>query len=174
MSVFGLSSYDAGVLTDDRAFSDYYDALVAGNVLYKPSANWMLGPVRSWLNEKGREIEDFPMEPRRLASLIQFVNSGRISFTAASGPVFLRMLEDPCSEPESIANELNLLQESDEAILIPIVDEVLRKFAGKVAEYNKGKKGVLALFVGEVMKRSMGKADPKLVNELINERIKNK
>ena len=84
------------------------------------------------------------------------------------------MLEDPAKDPEEMATELNLLQQSDLSAIGPIVDKVLEKFADKVVEYKKGKKGLLALFVGEVMKQSKGKADPKITNELLLDKLKSK
>ena len=84
------------------------------------------------------------------------------------------MLEDPGKDPEEIATQQNLMQQSDLSAIGPIVDKVLEKFADKVVEYKKGKKGLLALFVGEVMKRTKGKADPKITNELLLEKLKSK
>jgi len=85
---------------------------------------------------------------------------------------FEELLKDPSRDPEEIAIEKNLFQQSDLNTLEPIIDRVLEKYADKVKEYRKGKKGVLSLFVGEVMKQSKGKADPKLTNQLILEKLK--
>ena len=84
------------------------------------------------------------------------------------------MLEDPGKDPEEMATEQNLMQQSDLSAIGPIVDKVLEKFADKVVEYKKGKKGLLALFVGEVMKQSKGKADPKITSEIVLEKLKSK
>lgn len=132
----------------------------------------MLGPVKSWLNENKSEIEVFPIRPGDLASLIDLVEAGKLSFSMASTRVFAAMIESPESSPLQLAEEKNLIQESDTSFLQPIIDEVLVKFAGKVSEYKKGKKGLLSLFVGEVMKRSKGKADPAVTNQLILEKLK--
>ena len=134
----------------------------------------MLGPVKSWLNENNKEISEFPIRPSQLVSVINLVDSGKISFTAASTKLFSRLLLSPDKDPEEIATELNLIQQSDVSAIGPIVDGVLEKFADKVLEYKRGKKGLLALFVGEVMKQSKGKADPKITNELLLEKLKSK
>lgn len=167
-----LSAYDATVLTEERAFSDYFDMLVQHTSNYKSAANWMLGPVRSWLNENNKLPEEFPVHAQQLSSLIELVDAGKISFSIAAGKIFPQLTQDPSLQPEQLAVAQNLLQESDVSTIGPIVDAVLAKFADKVAEYKKGKKGLLALFVGEVMKQSKGKADPKKTNELLLEKLK--
>ncbi len=167
-----LSEYDATLLAEEKNFSDYFEKIILHTKNYKAAANWMLGPVKSWLNEKEKDINEFPLSPEQLASVIQLVDSGKISFSAASSKLFSCLLQNPGKDPEEIAIEQNLLQQSDVSDIGPIIDSVLEKFAGKVIEYKKGKKGLLALFVGEVMKQSQGKADPKITNELLLEKLK--
>jgi len=167
-----LSEYDASVLTDEKSFADYFEKVISYTTNYKAVANWMLGPVKSWLNEQNKEIEDFPIPPQQLAALIGLVDSGKVSFSAASAKLFPQLLKEPGKSPELIATELNLVQQSDLSAIGRIVDRVLEKFADKVTEYKKGKKGLLSLFVGEVMKQSKGKADPKVANDLLIEKLK--
>lgn len=132
----------------------------------------MLGPVKAWLNENAKEIGEFPISASQLAKLIGLTDSGKISFSSASTKLLTHLINDPGSDPAGSAKELNLIQESDASALLPIVDAVIEKYADKVAEYKKGKKGLLAMFVGEVIKRSKGKADPKVVNEILLEKLK--
>jgi aspartyl-tRNA(Asn)/glutamyl-tRNA(Gln) amidotransferase subunit B len=167
-----LPEYDALVLTEERETADYFETIVQHNSNYKAAANWMLGPVKSWLNEHGKSIVDFPLLPEKIAAVIQLVDTGKLSFSIASTRFFNYLLVHPDAIPAKAAEEQNLIQQSDSAAIEPIVDEVLLKFADKVQEYKKGKKGVLSLFVGEVMKRSKGKADPKVTNQLIVEKLK--
>ena len=169
---YALSVYDAGVLTDDKAFSDYFESVISFNPNYKSAANWMLGPVKSWLNENNADIETFPIQAQQLAELQMLVDEGKLSFSIASSRIFPRMLENPGQSPERIATENNLLQQSNVSDIQPIIDKVLEKFADKVSEYKKGKKGLLSLFVGEVIKQSRGKADPKVTHELLLEKLK--
>jgi aspartyl-tRNA(Asn)/glutamyl-tRNA(Gln) amidotransferase subunit B len=176
-----LSEYDAAVLTEEKVFSDYFEKVISflpstrsgegSGVRYKAAANWMLGPVKSWLNENGKLIEEFPVNPQQLAEVINLVDSGKVSFSAASTKLFTQLVKNPDKKPEQIAAEENLIQQSDVSAIGPIIDKVLEKFADKVTEYKKGKKGLLALFVGEVMKQSKGKADPKITNELLLEKL---
>jgi aspartyl-tRNA(Asn)/glutamyl-tRNA(Gln) amidotransferase subunit B len=174
VSVFGLSEYDARLLAEERNFADYFEEVTSYCANYKAVANWMLGPVKSWLNTNNTEIKDFPVAPAKLAGLIELIDSGQVSFTAASVKIFPWLLQNPLLSPKEFAVEENLIQQSDVTFLEPVIDEVLLGYADKVSEYRKGKKGLLALFVGEVMKRSKGKADPKITNELILQKLNNK
>lgn len=171
-SNYQLPLYDATVLTEDKLLSDYFEKAIAHTQSYKAVANWMLGPVKSWLNENNKEIEEFPLQPSQIAALVKLVEEGKVSFTVASTRLFTALVKEPVKEPAVIAAEQNLLQQSDVSSLEPLIDEVLSKFEDKVAEYKKGKKGLLSLFVGEVMKQSKGKADPKITNELLLEKLK--
>ena len=182
-SALQLSAYDAAVLTEEKAFADYFEKIIASfppsphseegmGIRYKAAANWMLGPVKSWLNENGKEISFFPLPAGKIAALIVLIDSGKISFSIAAAKIFPQLLKEPDKSPEQVATEQKLFQQSDLPAIGLIIDEVLEKFADKVTEYKKGKKGLLALFVGEVMKKSKGKADPKITNELLIEKLK--
>ena len=171
-SVWQLPEYDAYVLTDERETADYFEKIVEQTTNYKAASNWMLGPVKSWLNENSKSINEFPLKPEAIAKLVELIDAGKVSFSIASGKLFSYLLNNPAKEPEQIAIEQNLVQQSDVNSLEPIINEVLEKHAGKVLEYKKGKKGLLSLFVGEVMKRSKGKADPKATNEILLEKLK--
>ena len=167
-----LSEYDAYVLTDEKDMADFFEQVIKFTSNYKAAANWMLGPVKSWLNENNKGIHSFPLTAQQIARTVQLVESGKLSFTVASGRLFSFLLNDPSKDPEEIAVEQNLIQQSDVDSLEPIIDEILNKHAEKVKEYKKGKKGLLSLFVGEVMKRSKGKADPRVTNEILLEKLK--
>lgn len=164
---FQLSAYDAGVLTEEKEIAEYFETLITHTPHFKAAANWILGPVKNWMNEHSADIGSFPLTPGKLAPLIELVQEGKLSFSAASTRLFHSLLQSPDKDPLTLAQELNLVQESNVDQLEPVIDEVLTRMADKVKEYQKGKKGLLALFVGEVMKRTKGKADPKVVNEII-------
>jgi aspartyl-tRNA(Asn)/glutamyl-tRNA(Gln) amidotransferase subunit B len=178
---FKLPVYDATVLTEEKAIAVYFEQLAEAlfngegdtekTVKAKAAANWMLGPVKTWLNEHGTTISEFPLLPAQLAQVISLVESGKISFSAASSKLFPLLLKENDKTALQLAEAHNLLQESDVSAIGPIIDAVLQKFAAKAEEYKKGKKGLLSLFVGEVMKQSKGKADPKLTNELLLEKL---
>lgn len=169
---YQLSAYDAALLTEEREFSDYFESVVSYTANYKAATNWMLGPVKTWLNENNVEMDAFPPAPEKMAALISLVETGKLSFSVASAKIFPLLVNEPGANPEELAIENNLLQQSDVSAIGPVIDKVLEKLADKVAEYKKGKKGLLALFVGEVMKQTKGKADPKLTSDLLLEKLK--
>ena len=178
-SVYHLSEYDASALTEEKNFSDYFEMLISSrnkkdtNVDIKPksAANWMLGPVKTWLNDENKGIDVFPIQAARFRSLIKMVEENKLSFSVASSKIFPLLIEDPQTDPMQVAKKMNLIIESNSDYILPIADAVLLQFEDKVREYKKGKKGLLALFVGEVIKRSKGKADPKIVNEILNQKL---
>lgn len=168
---FHLSEYDARALTEDIALTDYFEKTTQYIQNYKSLANWMLGPVKTWLNETNNPIEKFPLAPAALAALIQLVEDKLLSFSTASSKLFPIFIQQADADVRQLAETLSLLQESNLDYISPIADQVLLQYKEKVNEYRKGKKGLLALFVGEVMKRSKGKADPVLVNKILVEKL---
>ncbi|WP_346237541.1 Asp-tRNA(Asn)/Glu-tRNA(Gln) amidotransferase subunit GatB [Niabella insulamsoli] len=169
---YGLSEYDATVLTEEKDVADYFEAAIGHTQNYKAVANWMLGPVKSFLNEQSQPISGFVLQPAQVAALIKCVDDGKLSFSTASTRLFQLLIQNPTAAPDALAAQHNLIQQSDASALEPVVDAVLEQLADKVVAYKKGKKGLLALFVGEVMKRTKGKADPKKTNEIILEKLK--
>lgn len=169
---FNLSAYDAMILSEEKNFSDFFEETIKHSSNYKAVANWMLGPVKTWMNENQSETIDFPVKPKQLALVVELVESGKLSFSIASTKLLDLLLVSPGEDPEQLATRANLVQQSDVSEIEPIIDSVLEKFADKVNEYKKGKKGLLSLFVGEVMKQSKGKADPKLTNQLLLEKLR--
>jgi aspartyl-tRNA(Asn)/glutamyl-tRNA(Gln) amidotransferase subunit B len=170
---FGLPLYDATVITDDKDLAFYFNDLLKLTSNYKAASNWVLGPVKSFLNENGLEIAQFVLKPQALADLITLIDSGKTNFSVASQKIFPEMIIAPAKSPLQIAEELNLLQNSDEGMIKELVAQVLASMPAKVEEYKAGKKGLMGLFVGEVMKASKGKADPKVTNKLLNELLEN-
>ncbi len=170
---FGLPAYDAGVLTDSKEIALWFDALCAKTSNYKAASNWMMGPVKSYLNELTLHIDDFPISVDSLADLIALVDEAKVSFTVASQKLYPEMLKSESETPLEIAQRLNLIQESDESSLKPIVEGVLAENNAKVEEYRSGKKGLMGMFMGQVMKKSQGKADPKVATKLLIELLEN-
>ena len=164
---YGLPAADATVLTENREEAAFFEELCRHTANFKSAANWLMGPVRAWLNESGREITEFPIAPAQLARLMALVDEARVSHTAASQRLFPELLVQPTADPLRLAEALNLLQQSNSDSIQALIDEVLAAWPTKVKEYRQGKKGLLGLFVGEVMKKSGGKADPKLTNQLL-------
>ncbi|WP_207512168.1 Asp-tRNA(Asn)/Glu-tRNA(Gln) amidotransferase subunit GatB [Longitalea luteola] len=166
-----LPDYDARVITDEKELAVYFEQIIEHTKNYKAAANWMLGPVKSWLNETGGSITAFPVPPATIAALIALIDSNQVNFSVASTKLFAALLKEPGKQPLQLAKELNLLQDSDEGNVAAWIEEVLNKMPDKVAEYKKGKKGLIGLFVGEVKKVSKGKADPKLTNDILLKKL---
>jgi len=172
VSEYHLTEYDSAILTEEKEFADYFEQLAEGGVKSKAAANWMLGPVKSWLNENNDEIGQFPVLPKKLAGVIKLVEDGKLSYSTASTKLFNELLKDPLREPSEIAEERNWSLDSNIDNIENLIEQVLNKFPEKVKEFKKGKKGLMGLFVGEVMKLSKGKADPKMSNDILSEKLK--
>ena len=167
---FKLSSYDAKIIIEDKAMAMYYEKLCKLTENYKAAANFMNGSIKSYLNENAKSIEDFKISPKNIAELIALIDDNKVSNSVATGKIFPLLLSSD-SSPEKIAVENNWIQESDTDTLLSLINEVIEKYPDKVKEYQSGKKGLIGLFIGEVMKLSKGKADPKLTNELIRKKL---
>ncbi|PZX53870.1 aspartyl/glutamyl-tRNA(Asn/Gln) amidotransferase subunit B [Algoriphagus ratkowskyi] len=170
---YGLPDYDASFLTESKDVALWFDELCSKTQNYKVASNWMMGPVKSSLNDLSFAMEDFPIDTDSFSALIALVDEGQVSYTAASQNIYPEMLKSSGESPLEIAQRLNLIQQSDESSLKPIVEEVLATNAAKVKEYRSGKKGLMGLFMGQVMKKSQGKADPKVATKLLTELLEN-
>jgi aspartyl-tRNA(Asn)/glutamyl-tRNA(Gln) amidotransferase subunit B len=169
---FGLSAYDARVLSDSKELSEYFESICAVTDHYKSAANWLLGPVKSWLNENAKDWDAVRITPQTWPALFSMVESGSLSFSLAAQKILPVLLESTENiDPLTLAKQMNLLQDAGKSDIQTWVDAVLEKMPDKVQEYRKGKKGLIGLFVGEVKKISRGKADPKITNELLLEKL---
>ncbi|MBK8922809.1 MAG: Asp-tRNA(Asn)/Glu-tRNA(Gln) amidotransferase subunit GatB [Saprospirales bacterium] len=169
---YGLPAHDADALTQDLATAGYFQVLATGvPQLAKPLANLLIHKLLPWSAGAGTALADCPVSPgqwRRFAGLIQ---SGRISASAANQRLFPALLSQPGAEPAELAEALHLLQTAGAGELEQLTDAVLARFPDKVAEYRKGKKGLLGFFMGELMKASGGKADPKAAMRVLEEKL---
>ncbi|AYB34223.1 Asp-tRNA(Asn)/Glu-tRNA(Gln) amidotransferase subunit GatB [Chryseolinea soli] len=168
---FHLSEYDAQVLTDSKDVALYFEEVCKLTKNYKAASNWVMGPVKSCLNELTLSADEFPIPPQVLVELMNLVDDNKISFSTASQRVFPELLKNPNKSALDVAQQLNVIQDSNQDAILPIVDEVIKEFPLKVEEYKNGKKGIVSMFMGEVMKRSKGKADPKVANALITKKL---
>jgi len=171
MEEFGLPEYDADLLTESRAMAEYFEAVSGKTKNYKAVSNWIMGPIKSFLNDKGMTIDDFPIGAGKLAELIDVIDSGKINFTIASQQLFPLMAESPGLGVLDLAQRHNLVLEADEGSLAKAIEEVLSEHPDKVKAYRSGKKNLLGMFMGELMKKTKGKADPKLSNKLLKEKL---
>jgi len=168
---YSLSESDASLISENKDLIHYFFKLSDHTKEYKAAANWLLITIKSFLNEDHSEIKDFIVNPVKMAELINLVSEKKISYSAASQKIFPALIESHWKSPYELAKEMNLLQESDVNLLEKLVDQALANYPDKIIEYRKGKKGLMGLFVGEVMKLSNGKGDPKIINELLRTKL---
>ncbi|MBC7889918.1 MAG: Asp-tRNA(Asn)/Glu-tRNA(Gln) amidotransferase subunit GatB [Ferruginibacter sp.] len=169
--VFQLAEYDAQVICSDKSLVSYFEELIKHTTNYKAAVNWLMGPIKSYLNDHAIELAEFPLSPAKIASLIQLVDDGKVNFNVASTKILMALLVSPQTDPLQIATHLNLLQESNNDPVAKWVDDVISQMPDKVKEYKMGKKGLIGLFAGEVKKLSKGKADMQVVNKLLAEKL---
>ena len=167
-SELGLSSYDAGILTEEKDIALYFESVLEHTSNAKAAANWVMGDVKSWLNKNAKDISDFPIEAERLAALIALIEEGKVSGTVASQSIFPELVMNTES-PIEVAERLDLIQDSDSDSLKEFAEQAIASFPDKAAAYKAGNKGLLGLFMGEVMKLSQRKADPKAASQILRE-----
>lgn len=163
----GLSEYDAGILTDDKATALYYEAVISHTGNHKAAANWVMGEVRGWLNEHGLPMSGFPIPADRIAGLIELIDGGTVNHSIAAQRLFPLLLEEPTADVAALARKYDLVQEDREDLIGTLMKEIMERYPEKVLAYRNGNKGLLGLFMGEVMKATKGKADPKRANEVV-------
>ncbi len=165
----GLNEYDAGIITSSRAMAEYFDAVVDFGADLKAAANWIMGDLSKNLNSDGLTIENSPVDAKRLAEMIKLIANGTISGKIAK-KVFAEMWISPDS-PEKIVKDKGLVQITDTSAIEGVIDEVIAKNPKAVEEYRGGKKKALGALVGQVMKLTKGKANPQIVNKLLENKL---
>jgi aspartyl-tRNA(Asn)/glutamyl-tRNA(Gln) amidotransferase subunit B len=171
ISEYSLSGEAAKIIAGDRKTAEWFREIIAFTTNYKAVSNWIIGPVKSFLNESNLEIEKFSIPAKTMSRLADIVEEGKISFGIAASKIFPVLIESPGKDPLKIAGELNLIQEKNDDTIQQWIDEVLSSMPDKVSEYKKGKKNLAGLFAGEVKRRSKGKADMKAVIEILNHKL---
>lgn len=167
---FGLSSTDAQYMTNDKDTSDYFEKVVAAGADPKVSVNWIMGEFASQLSNAGIEIAKAPVTPENLAKLLALIAKGTISGKIAK-KVFAEMWKDG-ADPEEIVKAQGLVQISDTGALKELVVKVIANNPKAVEDFKAGKKKAVGALVGQIMKETKGKANPKVINELLNDELK--
>jgi aspartyl-tRNA(Asn)/glutamyl-tRNA(Gln) amidotransferase subunit B len=165
----GLSAYDTRVLTDDRTVAEYFEAAVAAGADPKAAANWVMGDMAAYLNAEKLSINDIALNPADLAEMVQLISAGTISNKI--GKDLLPELLKSGGSPKALVEQKGLIQISDAGELERIIDEVISAHPDELAKYRAGKKKLQGFFVGQVMKRTSGRADPKLTNQLLGKKL---
>ena len=166
---FGLSEYDAGIITSSRAMAEYFDEAVGIGADAKLVANWIMSDLSKNLNAENLTIENSPVEAKRLAEMILLIQKGTISGKIAK-TVFVEMWKSKDSA-EKIVKDKGLVQITDTGAIEKVIEEVIEKNAKAVADYRGGNKKAVGALVGQVMKLTKGKANPQMVNQLLAKKL---
>ncbi|NGP46087.1 Asp-tRNA(Asn)/Glu-tRNA(Gln) amidotransferase subunit GatB [Bacillaceae bacterium SIJ1] len=165
----GLPAYDAMVLTLTKEMSDFFEETVVAGADAKQASNWLMGEVSAYLNANALEFKDIALTPEGLGKLIGLIEKGTISSKIAK-KVFKDLIEKG-GDPEKIVEDKGLVQISDPSQLAGIVEEVVTNNPQSIEDFKNGKDRALGFLVGQVMKATKGKANPQMVNQLINEEL---
>lgn len=168
---YKLNDYDAAWLCEDKEIADLFEATAKYTANYKGIANIFTGPLKQFINDNDISYESLHNKANHIAALINIIDEGKVNFSVASSKILPAIIKED-KTPLQIAEELNLLQTNNTDELNTWIDAAIAAMPDKVKEYQKGKKGLIGLFVGEVKKLSKGKADPKIVTTLLEEKLK--
>jgi aspartyl-tRNA(Asn)/glutamyl-tRNA(Gln) amidotransferase subunit B len=166
---YGLSDYDVVQLTEEKDLSDLFEMIAEATPHKKILANFLIGPVRSFLTEKNLSWGDIQINTSNWESFLHLVAEGKMGFSVAVQKILPVLLANQDIDPLHLAQELDLIQDANQDEINEWVQKVLSAMPDKVDEYKKGKKGLIGLFVGEVKKISKGKADPQKTTSILNE-----
>jgi len=169
---FGLSEYDALNIIDSKELSEYFNAIIENTTNYKSAANWLMGDVKSHLNKFGISITEFKIKPSQIAEIIELIDSNQISHSSASNKLFPALEENPNQLPKDLAAKLDLVQNSNVDELDSVIDSVFSNFPDETSRIKNGEMKLIGFFMGQIMKASGGKADPKKTNQLLMKKIK--
>lgn len=169
---FGISKADAALFAEDVNLLEYFNEALPAVSVKKNLINWLIGPIRAALNERGLNISDYKVKPLQLAAALNLVDDKKITQQIAVQQLLPAVEKAENADVATLARDLNLFISDNGNEMEGYVNEVLSKYPQQVDAYKKGKKGVLGLFVGDVMKLAKGKADAKKINELILEKLK--
>jgi aspartyl-tRNA(Asn)/glutamyl-tRNA(Gln) amidotransferase subunit B len=166
---YAVTEAEAAIITGEKALADLFEQTVAAGAPAKATANWVTGRLLHIVSERGLDLGELPLKPPALAELVNLVESGAITGTAAR-PVFDRIIVSGES-PKAVVQELGLAQISDTNQLAAVVDEVLAENPEAVGNFRKGKEAALKFLVGQIMRKSKGRANPQIVTELLRAKL---
>jgi len=168
-SELGLSAYDTRILADDRVLAEYFEAAIAAGGDSKQVTNWLIGDIAGYLKNNNQAISDIALKPEILAELVNLIDQGTIS-----GKIAKEILPELLTEggsAKALVEKKGLIQISDSGELEKIIDEVIASHPDELAKFRAGKTKLRGFFVGQVMKKTSGRADPKLTNQLLGQKL---
>ena len=166
---YGLSNYDALVIIEQKEIAFYYESILEFTKNYKGATNWLMGNIKSYLNQEAIEITKFPIKAENIAILINMIDDGTLTHSLASQKLFPEMLNHPHEDPNSIAEKNQWINHQNENNLEDLITEILKKNPEERERFKNGEKKLTGFFIGKIMKASNGTADPKKTNQLLNQ-----
>ena len=158
-------------MTEEKAKAFFFLDIAKHTNNYTSAANLLINKVKPWAEEQKITLDQFPITSSHLAQLIQLIDDGKVSHSIAYQKIFPALIKTPTKTPLQIAESLNVVQSADSNFLEQLADEVIAANPDKVKAYQKGKKGLIGFFMGELMKQSKGKAEPKAANALLRKKL---
>ena len=168
---YQLSSYDALVIIEQKEIALYYEKIVSQTNNYKSAANWVMGGIKSFLNQQAISILSFEVSAEKIAQLIKLIDDNLISHSIASQKVFPEMIKFPNLEPKQIAEKNNWINKNDESDLSSIILKIFKTHPGETKRFKNGERKLTGFFMGQIMKATKGTADPKTTAKLLNKLI---
>ena len=168
---FGLSEYDATNLVDNKHIALYFEEILQSTNHIKTAANFLMGEVKGYLNQQAIEITEFPISATKIADLVNLIEEGKVSYSIASNKVFPALFQNQTDSVLELATKLNVIQDSDESSIVGYVQQVIENNPTEVARYVAGEKQLVGFLMGQLMKVSQGKADPKQANPLLRKML---
>jgi aspartyl-tRNA(Asn)/glutamyl-tRNA(Gln) amidotransferase subunit B len=168
---FGLSEYDATNLVDNKYIALYFEEILTQTKHIKTAANFLMGEVKGYLNQQAIEITEFPIQPSIIAELVNLIEAGKISYSIASNKVFPALFENSNKSVLEVATLLNVIQDSDEDSISNYIQQVITSNPTEVQRYVAGEKQLVGFLMGQLMKVSQGKADPKQANPMLRKML---
>ena len=168
---FGLSEYDATNLVDNKYIALYFEEILLHTKHIKTAANFLMGEVKGYLNQQAIEINEFPITPTVIAELVNLIEGGKVSYSIASNKVFPALFENSDKTVLEVATWMNVIQDSDEGNITNYIKEVIISNPTEVQRYIAGEKQLVGFLMGQLMKVSQGKADPKQANPLLRKML---
>jgi aspartyl-tRNA(Asn)/glutamyl-tRNA(Gln) amidotransferase subunit B len=170
-STYKLSSYDSLVIIEQKEIAMYFEAIIKNTENFKSAANWLMGNIKSYLNQQAISIDSFKISPEKIAKLIQLIDVNEITHSVASQKVFPEMILNPNLNPKEIAEKNNWINKQNEDDLSSIILEIFDSNPSETERFKNGEKKLTGFFMGQIMKATKGTADPKTTGKLLQEFI---
>lgn len=167
--VYGLSTYNAELLTQEKGSALYFKKIATQSTAYKAIANLLINKIMPYQQEQKSPVADFVLSPEQIARFVELIISEKVNNTAAYQKLFPALLEAPDSDPEKLAEKMELIQSQDEDFLEGLINDILQQNPDKVKAYKNGKKQLIGFFMGQLMRASKGKANPKVAEARLKE-----